>query len=381
MMGCTRDPARLLLVLFMLSMVSTLLCVETVPDINEGFNETKKYRHEKKKKVPEKTRGYKTSEKIEKAPSENHPCKLIRTSERISFPALRDELFVNILGYREPNLVHVMRCKGLCGDAETPIACIAVKIHERKVMMMFKTNSSGRDSKHRMKELILDEHVECGCKCLNTAHCVGLFNDVTCDCECDHRRFGEEKRACDSGTGTYWDSSMCRCKSKSVAPRGLDYQNIECNRGVPGPGAGQGYIEYSIMRGFDMFQFVMLGSGITVSIFLSAASCYYKRKFEQLKMKKERNNSEKKHQKTKKTREKHPSREKHKHKKVKVGATNNVTKNTSKQAVDDLEQMLESVLLSPTFGDMYHEQYDEHGVRVERQVSDTELISKYVQNA
>ena len=32
---------------------------------------------------------YKTSEKVEKAPSEDHPCNLTRTTMRISFPALR----------------------------------------------------------------------------------------------------------------------------------------------------------------------------------------------------------------------------------------------------------------------------------------------------
>ena len=111
-----------------------------------------------KKKNP----GYRTKEVIEKAPLEDYPCTLIRTSERISFPALRNELFVNILGYREPNLVRVRRCKGLCGDRDRPIACRVTKVGEHKVMMMFRTNSSGRDSKHRIKELILDEHIECG---------------------------------------------------------------------------------------------------------------------------------------------------------------------------------------------------------------------------
>ena len=34
-----------------------------------------------------------------------------RTSVKISFPDLRNELFVNILGYKEPNLIHLWRCK------------------------------------------------------------------------------------------------------------------------------------------------------------------------------------------------------------------------------------------------------------------------------
>ena len=97
-------------------------------------------------------------------------------------------------------------------------------------MMMFRTNSSGRDSKHRMKELILDEHVECGCQCLNTAQCVGMFNEATCDCECEEERFGERKQVCERSSGAYWESSMCRCMSKSVETRGLDYQKEDCRK-------------------------------------------------------------------------------------------------------------------------------------------------------
>ena len=68
-----------------------------------------------KKQLVNSRSSYKTSEKVEKAPSEDHPCNLTRTSMRISFPALRSELFVNILGYREPNLVSLWQCKGRCG--------------------------------------------------------------------------------------------------------------------------------------------------------------------------------------------------------------------------------------------------------------------------
>ena len=45
---------------------------------------------------------YKTKEEIEKAPAEDHPCNLTRTSVRISFPALKSETFVNLLGYKVP---------------------------------------------------------------------------------------------------------------------------------------------------------------------------------------------------------------------------------------------------------------------------------------
>ena len=35
-------------------------------------------------------------------------------------------------------------------------------------------------------------------------------------------------------------------------------------------------------------------------------------------------------------------------------------------------------LLSPGGGDLYHEQYDEHGVRIERRMSDAELLQYYI---
>ena len=34
-----------------------------------------------------------------------------RTAIRISFPEMKDEVFINLLGYKEPNLVHLLRCK------------------------------------------------------------------------------------------------------------------------------------------------------------------------------------------------------------------------------------------------------------------------------
>ena len=65
----------------------------------------------------------------------DHPCNLTRTAVKISFPAMKEAVFVNFLGYREPNLQYVMRwecrdhvtiklyfivtrCKGICGSEE-----------------------------------------------------------------------------------------------------------------------------------------------------------------------------------------------------------------------------------------------------------------------
>ena len=42
----------------------------------------------------------------------DHPCNLTRTTVKISFPELKGEVFVNLLGYKEPNLIPLWRCKG-----------------------------------------------------------------------------------------------------------------------------------------------------------------------------------------------------------------------------------------------------------------------------
>ena len=42
------------------------------------------------------------------------PPKLTSTAVKISFPGMKSEVLVSFLGYKEPNLMHVNRCKGLC---------------------------------------------------------------------------------------------------------------------------------------------------------------------------------------------------------------------------------------------------------------------------
>ena len=101
--------------------------------------------------TPKSKTGYKTSEQIEKAPSENHPCNLTRTSLKISFPELKNELFVNILGYREPNLVTLWQCRGFCGNSGSQISCLPLKITQNSVNMMFQSNSSGETQQRAAK--------------------------------------------------------------------------------------------------------------------------------------------------------------------------------------------------------------------------------------
>ena len=68
---------------------------------------------------------------------------------------------------------------GVCGETESPIACTATKVRQKKVQMTVKTHLYGRDKKEQLKELILDEHEECGCQCSDLAikRCAGTFNE------------------------------------------------------------------------------------------------------------------------------------------------------------------------------------------------------------
>ena len=52
---------------------------------------------------------------------------------------MRSEVFVNFLGYKEPNLIHLSRCKGLCGEKDTVVTCVPVKVKEKKVNMLVKS--------------------------------------------------------------------------------------------------------------------------------------------------------------------------------------------------------------------------------------------------
>ena len=71
---------------------------------------------------------YTVKKEVQKAPESTHFCNLTRTSVKISFPEMKSRVFVNFLGYKEPNLVHLQRCKGRCGDAETEsVACVPLR--------------------------------------------------------------------------------------------------------------------------------------------------------------------------------------------------------------------------------------------------------------
>ena len=45
------------------------------------------------------------------------------------------------------------------------MSCRATKVRENKVKMLMRSALTGKDPVDRVKELILDEHTECGCEC------------------------------------------------------------------------------------------------------------------------------------------------------------------------------------------------------------------------
>ena len=132
------------------------------------------------------TRGKYTVHKyVEKAPTYDHACNLTWTAVKISLPEeMRSEIFVNLLGYKEPNLIHLQRCKGRCTDSDSPLTCRATRVKERKVKMTIRSFLTGKEPVDKRKELILDEHVECGCQCNYKLafECSGQFISVTCEC-------------------------------------------------------------------------------------------------------------------------------------------------------------------------------------------------------
>ena len=71
---------------------------------------------------------YVVKEEIEKAPVHNHPCNLTETVVKITFPEMKSEVFMNLLGYKGSNMIYLQRCKRRCSDENSPVSCTATKI-------------------------------------------------------------------------------------------------------------------------------------------------------------------------------------------------------------------------------------------------------------
>ena len=111
----------------------------------------------------------------------------------------------------------VQRCKGLCGnEALSPVACVPTKLRYKKVKMQVMTQYLGHDAKQKSRELVLEEHEECGCRCLNVRpeHCMepSLFNNETCSCQCDTSLYNRDQIRCETFEDRIWDPVTCTCR-------------------------------------------------------------------------------------------------------------------------------------------------------------------------
>ncbi|XP_023334338.1 uncharacterized protein LOC111705872 isoform X2 [Eurytemora carolleeae] len=404
-----------------------------------GENETK-LRHINKKNLLQTRSGkYTTREEIQKAPSEDHPCRPTKTSVKITFPDMKSEVFVNFLGYKEPNLMQLLRCKGRCSSTNEEIDCVATRVRQKRVKMTVKTTLIGRDPREKMKEMLLDEHVDCGCQCkhISSLSCRGRFNNETCECECDEQIYKNKMLSCELAKNSYWDTTSCQCKSKSVSTRGVDPYTSECV-GPDSVGVHDTYNQEESISS-EVVSWVLFGCCLTTCIFLAASTFYYHRKVRnlvstQLKIQGVQYNNggrnsfenpvkensgnhrrgeehlsnitqEENHTKEKLTEDdgklektSRKSRDIHKTRCIEMGEIHSshtpprlpqqpqqkllpMQPIPQQQALPRTGKTLEEILLWETLtqgGELYHEQYNEHGVMIEKNLSDHDLIQKYL---
>lgn len=246
---------------------------------------------------------YVVKEEIEKAPVHDHPCNLTETVVKITFPEMESEVFISLLGYKGSNMIHLQRCKGRCADSDSSVSCTATKVREKKVKMTVRSFLTGGKHRERLKELILDDHMECGCECdpQLSSECEGMFNEVTCECVCPAWEFGEKKVVCEMRRDHYWDSQICKCVSKNVAPRGVDLYNFKkrcANHDQSGIASAERQLDLikvlnsSDTRGLDMIAWVLLGSSLTLVLVLAVATGHYRRQLRNVKNVKKGKNEE-----------------------------------------------------------------------------------------
>ena len=303
----------------------------------------------KKMNATRKLGRYTTKEVVEKAPPENHPCNLTITAIKISFPDMNNELFVNLIGYKEPNLVHLARCKGVCRETGSSIECEPTKTRHMSMKMLFRTQLANREPKEMIKELILDEHVQCGCMCKQSDRmgCTGRFNEASCECECDNRIYGEERMMCESRTSAYWDQEACKCKSKSVAIRGAGNDITRCSNS----NHDQGFISAVLMRNM-----LMVAICLGIALIMLATTLHYKKKYKykQAKVKNKKNYIP--------ARQVERREQKKRNKKIRSSKR---MKGEDYKVVD--QDVIEQLFAKNDYELKGDEQYDQHGVRIDHQ--------------
>ena len=142
---------------------------------------------------------------------------------------------------------------------------------------------TGKEPVNKAKELILDEHVKCGCQCNHElgSQCSGRFDNVTCERECPSREFGKRKAFCVLRRDAFCDYKTCQCESKTISARGVDFEDPLCKQM-----AERDLIntkDYSDNRKVQMVAWTLLGSLLTIVIALSVTTHHYWRRLRQAK--------------------------------------------------------------------------------------------------
>jgi len=232
--------------------------------------------------------------------------------------------------------------------------------------------------------------------------CVDTFNTVTCECECNDVLWTGEKEACLQKSGFYWDSRTCACRNrhKKISTRHVgDNPSQDC--GYPA------FIPSVRLDLLDVISYVVLGSSATLAFFLFITTWYYRRKYKRL-LKQDKEENKNKYRKIAKTEEssskkrsgavwKHPNKShsnntNYPHHRSSNSAYCNgfVTQQPqiqdfrhSSKKYQDVSSTLQLDLVPglgglDDAGELYHEQYDEHGVKIEKPLTDAELMSRYL---
>ena len=97
------------------------------------------------------------------------------------------------------------------------------------VSMTFQTNTSKAEPRAGARELLLDEHQECGCQCGETGRqqCRGRWDEARCECDCGT---GAGRQQCGEGE---WDEARCECRTGSA---GIIRRHQPGTAPCPGPG-------------------------------------------------------------------------------------------------------------------------------------------------
>jgi len=229
----------------------------------------------------------------------------------------------------------------------------------------------------RVREMVLEEHLECGCACDEFApyQCLGKFNKTTCQCDCSPEDFGQAKDFCESQKDFHWSYKTCECVKRSLVERGAGEEPKTYNN------CGD-YFSLLARRGnsiLDIGGWVLLGSCLALVAILAGATYHYRKKLRILQGKEKRKQSKRINNSSQNNKSGKSKRKTFFHDRENSKYYNNDCNGavghgggnlTKMPSLTPLERIAieNSLLLSGTGGgQLYHEQYDEHGVKIEYQ--------------